>query len=263
MREQAYRMTIPPGRRNKSAGRSAGAFTLIELLVVIAIISILMSVLVPSLRRAIERTRDVICTANIRSIAFGWQFYLEDNKETFPLWTQNSQWFYGGKHPALVNTVSGAALEYRPLNPYVQRSLKNESEAELFHCPQSRDIRDPWGVKRITGGYDTYEYFGNCYMMNWTLMIGINPKTGWAQKGKPFHLRDVEISHARCVLTADCQWYYTIHDARWDAHFHNDHDEMSVAFLDGHVRFMQLVRGEAFTSNYSFSPYRIDSDDED
>ena len=57
------------------------------------------------------------------------------------------------------------------------------------------------------------------------------------------------------VLAGDCQWYYTMFDAPWDANFHNYDDRMNLLFLDGHVEFIQVNRGVYVSSGYSFSPY--------
>ncbi len=57
------------------------AFTLIELLVVMAIISLLMSILTPSLRAAKEQSRQVVCLSNIRQLTIGWQIYAMENDD--------------------------------------------------------------------------------------------------------------------------------------------------------------------------------------
>ena len=50
-------------------------FTLIELLVVIAIISLLVSILMPSLARAKAMAMRVICSSNLRSVHMGYLYY--------------------------------------------------------------------------------------------------------------------------------------------------------------------------------------------
>jgi prepilin-type N-terminal cleavage/methylation domain-containing protein len=64
--------------------KRAGAFTLIELLVVIAIIALLVALLIPMLARAREYGRLVTCTANMRSVAQGFNFYANQRQGRFP-----------------------------------------------------------------------------------------------------------------------------------------------------------------------------------
>jgi prepilin-type N-terminal cleavage/methylation domain-containing protein/prepilin-type processing-associated H-X9-DG protein len=56
-------------------------FTLIELLVVISIISMLMSILLPSLSRAREMGQRVDCLSNLRQLTLAWYFYAMDNSD--------------------------------------------------------------------------------------------------------------------------------------------------------------------------------------
>lgn len=60
---------------------AARAFTLIELLVVIAIISILVSILLPSLKSAREAARGVVCLTNVRSVVLAQAVYSTDNRD--------------------------------------------------------------------------------------------------------------------------------------------------------------------------------------
>lgn len=61
-----------------------GAFTLIELLVVIAIISLLVSILMPSLSAARERAKTGVCLSNLRRLATGMSLYVSANRDQFP-----------------------------------------------------------------------------------------------------------------------------------------------------------------------------------
>lgn len=60
------------------------AFTLIELLVVVAVISLLLSVLVPTLDRAKEGGKRAVCLQNTRTLAMATLNYCQDNDGFFP-----------------------------------------------------------------------------------------------------------------------------------------------------------------------------------
>lgn len=64
-------------------------FTLIELLVVIAIISLLVSILLPSLQKARDLAKQLSCMSTQRQVALSCLFYAEDNEQCLPrpLWT--------------------------------------------------------------------------------------------------------------------------------------------------------------------------------
>lgn len=60
-------------------------FTLIELLVVISIIAILASLLLPALRNAKEKGKDIMCKSNMKQSGFAMQSYIGDNDAILPL----------------------------------------------------------------------------------------------------------------------------------------------------------------------------------
>lgn len=61
--------------------KSKKAFTLIELLVVIAIIGLLMSIIMPALRKVKKQAAAIVCLANMRSMVTCWHSYTMDNDE--------------------------------------------------------------------------------------------------------------------------------------------------------------------------------------
>ena len=76
-------------------------FTLIELLVVIAIIALLLSVILPSLKIATERAREILCENNIKQFGIGMNLYCNDNDGAF---ADCEDWLYmdfvpGTKYP--------------------------------------------------------------------------------------------------------------------------------------------------------------------
>jgi prepilin-type N-terminal cleavage/methylation domain-containing protein/prepilin-type processing-associated H-X9-DG protein len=83
---KAIRHLLLYGKRLRlgSTPTAGPAFTLIELLVVIAIISILASMLLPSLNRAKEAGRTVACGSNARQLGMAAAAYTLDNKGVLP-----------------------------------------------------------------------------------------------------------------------------------------------------------------------------------
>jgi len=72
----------PTDNRNPHTPRFG--FTLIELLVVIAIIALLLGILLPSLNRARQQAKKIVCLSNMRQIGVALQAYLPDSEYRLP-----------------------------------------------------------------------------------------------------------------------------------------------------------------------------------
>jgi prepilin-type N-terminal cleavage/methylation domain-containing protein len=129
------------------------AFTLIELLVVIAIIAVLMSILLPSLRLAMDHSRRIYCVSNVRSLAMAWYLYKDNNDDKLVngnvprssgfknsperFWVeppQDSSGKYTGEKPTLEDELRG--IRAGGLYSYVKN-------VDAYRCPADRRKKDP------------------------------------------------------------------------------------------------------------------------
>ena len=83
-------MTLTMTIRRTVRRGSGQAFTLIELLIVIAIIATLVSMLLPSLSRAKQMAKSVMCLSNLRNFALAAHIYAESYDGTYPIALYNT-----------------------------------------------------------------------------------------------------------------------------------------------------------------------------
>ncbi|HAU36587.1 MAG TPA: hypothetical protein DCX07_02580 [Phycisphaerales bacterium] len=114
---------------------------MIELLVVVAILSLLVSILLPSLSKAKDLARTVVCLANVKGLAQNLQLYLTD---------------YSGKYPYGMEKEAESGLPGFGTDPTSTRgrsipylfysSYMNNSGESLFLCPTDpKDVEVAYG----------------------------------------------------------------------------------------------------------------------
>ncbi len=166
-----------PGSKYTAACRPLHAFTLIELLVVIAIIALLLSVLLPSLKKAKQLTQTVICKSNLHQWHMVFKMYTQDHNDSF-----HSGWANTGPES---NWWMDAALTYYGdvdeirCCPTATRPITIEDGV----TPGPGDGRQPfaaWGENPWLNGH-----FGS---------YGIN---GWVQNPSDLKIQNLGISAAQ------------------------------------------------------------------
>lgn len=127
-------------KKNHSKKHSRNGFTLIELLVVIAIIALLMSIILPSLKKVKEVARITICANNLRQIGIAAGSYAADNDTRMPPPPAR------GGRPSVLNRYQNDTVVYPYLGSYLPL-------AESFNCPASSfsDIQ-------VDTGYGVFDY---------------------------------------------------------------------------------------------------------
>lgn len=199
--------------------RRTKAFTLIELLVVIAIIALLISILLPSLSRARELSKRLVCAANVKGIGTSAKLYANDNSERWmipghrsfmaPTNTVDYTFDPGGTGAGLVGfnvdrnkiTTKEAQGHQGSSRVSVTRAFwllvrSGDVTVKQFICPSSGDDPDP------TENLDLYYDFASIANISYGYQVPFGPS----------YTRPREGADNRSIFAADKSPFYTAND---------------------------------------------------
>ena len=245
-------------------------FTLIELLVVIAIIALLISILLPSLSRARELSKRLVCTSNIKGIGTSMKIYANDNNEAFPIppfdnsligrndmvaYTMVPDYVFDGiRHPGQVgfnrhwqsfSKNPNASTQVSVTRSFWMLVRTGDVTVKQFVCPSTGEDADP--TENIELYYDFLDYTNVSYGYQVPFgprstrpREGMDNRQGVAADKGPFYLvteNPIWDGGRRGLLTSD--------DApkTWRKYNSPNHggrsngEGQNVLFADGHAKF--------------------------
>ena len=213
-------------------------FTLIELLVVVAIIAILAAILFPVFARAREQARLSACTNNYRQYSIAWLTYLQDNDDTFPLFSfdypfKKGELSFTTWDLALQKYARNYGISKCPSDPYpAYFKFKDGSTIwRSYTCPRNMI----WNPEDATGGRIYPMSEGSVPRPAETLLM-FEKNQGAEVNGWPYPQTDTPGCY-QCAAA-----FENFQQTAWERHG----NRINALFADGHVKLIHGRRQGAF-----------------
>ena len=212
-----------------SASLKTAGFTLIELLVVIAIISLLMTMLLPALKKAREKAKQIECAGKMKQFGLAANEYLVD----YDGWLPQQGVFADA-------AASVGKLWDMQLAPYLGYNWS--TGPETFHCPcgiiGTANKNTPWRSRGYWMNYYLYKNYSdaNILPMGQITKIPIPSKLGYmlelayadydgAELSTRFQTTNPNLFYGNSGTDTDMGWRHFL--------------QMNALFADGHVKLVK------------------------
>jgi len=165
---------------SKRTGRSVNSgFTLVELLVVVAIIALLMSILMPALRRVKMQAQEVSCRSNIKQVGLIIYLYLQENEFIMPHFWEFDYSGTLGSHYGHNDTYANGYFWRDPgmlAGPIIEPDSGPKTywgtcfkeyvkETKVFGCPAFKNALEMAEIDKLYGA-DVKEFYDTAFAMN-------------------------------------------------------------------------------------------------
>jgi len=245
-------------RRDK---KHSGGFTLLELLVVIGIITLLMAVILPSVRKVRHQAQMLVCTSNLRQIGVAIHAYAQDFDDTIPFGPEGLPPAASNFYTATGNVTSLLSLyDGSPVGLGLLIDGYVEQQPKVLFCPGSDQ---PTDAEAELANVGKHQAEGGYYYRHASVAIVFQPQQIPSPPEQPdtFHIRLSRLGKNRndlpiTALVMDTQFLAHPSLEIWSVMTRTSHRQKinNVYYADG-----QVIRHDnseaAFTVDIGNYPY--------